>query len=255
MADTLLAELVVRHTRRHMPVRRVAVETALLPTGGPGHGPRLLAAVVAECLPELDPEQADLVPRLLADARDGLGVPRLALRYRLQTDLHGLDGSQHRIVREGGRDVLELDRHAAADPQVIGAVMAAAALPPGPRSATLRAITAAVARPTLPTGITVRRLLLGRPGALPPVAAPGSAPDSWAGVDAESRWALEVFGLGAAAAPGREDVQARFRRLVRQAHPDHGGARQGAAERLAELTEARALLLARIASSEAGAAR
>ena len=253
----VLAELLVRHTRRHMPVRRVAVGSARLPTGGPGHGPLLLGAVVAECLPELEPEQAELVPRLLADARDGLAVPRLALRHRLQTDLHGLDGSRHRIVREGDRTVLELDRHGRPDPQVIGAVMAAAALPSAPRSAALRAIGAAVARPVLPPGLTVRRLLLGVPGALPllaPAGSPGGASDGWAGVDAERRWAMEVFGLAAAAPLGRDDVQARFRRLVRQAHPDHGGARQGAAERLAELSEARALLLAVIASSDAGAA-
>lgn len=250
----VLAELLVRHTRRHMPVRRVAVGSSRLPTGGPGHGPALLGAVVAECLPELEPEQADLVPRLLADARDGLAVPRLALRYRLQTDVHGLDGSRHRIVREGDRTVLELDRHAPADPQVIGAVMAAAALPAAPRSVALRVIGAAVARPVLPSGMTVRRLLLGVPGALPPPAGVPGPIDGWAGIDVEQRWAMEVFGLGADVPLGREDVQARFRRLVRQAHPDHGGARQGAAERLAELAEARALLLAVIASSDAGAA-
>ena len=41
----------------------------------------------------------------------------------------------------------------------------------------------------------------------------------------------------------RTDVQARFRRLVRLAHPDHGAAGLGAAERLSELAEARTVLL------------
>jgi DnaJ-class molecular chaperone len=41
----------------------------------------------------------------------------------------------------------------------------------------------------------------------------------------------------------RRDVQQRFRRLVRLAHPDQGGAEAGAAERLNELAEARDLLL------------
>jgi curved DNA-binding protein CbpA len=41
----------------------------------------------------------------------------------------------------------------------------------------------------------------------------------------------------------RKDVQRRFRRLLRMAHPDHGGEVDGAAERIAELTEARELLL------------
>ena len=37
--------------------------------------------------------------------------------------------------------------------------------------------------------------------------------------------------------------RARFRRLVRLAHPDHGAAGLGAAERLSELAEARTVLL------------
>ena len=44
-------------------------------------------------------------------------------------------------------------------------------------------------------------------------------------------------------------MQKRFRRLLRTAHPDHGGESVGAAERIAELTEARELLLAGIAKT------
>jgi curved DNA-binding protein CbpA len=55
---------------------------------------------------------------------------------------------------------------------------------------------------------------------------------------------MEVLGLRAGMRIDRRDVQARFRRLVRLAHPDHGASRDGAAERLAELGEARELLLA-----------
>jgi len=122
----VLAELNIRHTRRHQPTRRVAIGDVYLPTSGPGYGAVLLGAVVSEHLSELDEEQLDLLPRLLADARDGLSVPRIAMRYRLQTDVHGLDRSRHRLVAGTGAVVLELDRHGWADPQVIGAVMAAA---------------------------------------------------------------------------------------------------------------------------------
>jgi hypothetical protein len=45
-------------------------------------------------------------------------------------------------------------------------------------------------------------------------------------------------------------VQRRFRRLIRVAHPDHGGESVGAAERMAELSEARELLLSMIAVSD-----
>ncbi|MFM8304854.1 MAG: J domain-containing protein [Actinomycetota bacterium] len=252
----VLAELLVRHTRRHMPTRRVALGEAYLPTGGPAYGAVLLGAIVAECLPELDPEQAELLARLVDEGRDGLTVPRIALRYRLQTDVHGLDRSRHRILAVGGTTVLELDRHGRPDPQVIGAVMAAAALPPSARSVAFRAVRAALARPgVLPEGVEVRRLLLGIPGAAPPpvgVAGAGSGGPAyaWAGVPADQRWAMEVLGLGADAALDRSDVQARFRRLVRIAHPDHGAADRGAAERMAELSEARTVLLDCIAATD-----
>lgn len=254
----VLAELLVRHTRRHMPTRRVAVGEAYLPTGGAAHGAVLLGAIVAECVPELDPEQADLLPRLIDDARDGLAVPRIAMRYRLQTDTHGLDRSRHRIVADGLRPVLELDRHGRPDPQVIGAVMAAAALPPSARSIAFRSILDALRRPgELPPGLEVRRLLMGIPGAPPPPVGARMVGDGrfeWAGVSTEQRWAMEVLGLGAGTALERGDVQARFRRLVRLAHPDHGADRNGAAERMAELTEARTVLLDCIASADAESA-
>jgi curved DNA-binding protein CbpA len=54
---------------------------------------------------------------------------------------------------------------------------------------------------------------------------------------------MEVFGIGAGKELDRRDVQRRFRRMLRLAHPDHGGDADGAAERIAELTEARELLL------------
>ena len=250
----LLAELNIRHSRRHMPTRRVALGDAYLPLSGPAWGAVLLAAVTAEHVNGLDEEQLDLLPRLIHDAADGLTVPRIALRYRLQTDSHGLDRSRHRIVSESGLGtdpavVLELDRHGAPVPQLLGAVLAAAALPASARRIALRAVEDAVQRPVLPEGLVVRRLFEGVPGLQPfaPRAAngDGDADDrAWQGVPAERRWAMEVLGLKAGMAVERRDVQARFRRLVILAHPDHGGARAGAAERLAELTDAREVLFA-----------
>jgi hypothetical protein len=264
-ARVLLAELNVRHSRRHQPTRRVALGDTYLPTSAAAFGAVLLAAVVAEHLDDLDEDQRELLPRLLRDARQGLGVPRIALRYRLQTDTHGLDRSRHRIVSEslGSNDrpaslVLEFDEHAAGAPQLIGAVMAAAALPSTARRVALRAVEAAVTRPLLPEGLVVRRLAEGVPG-LQPFAPPTGAVEAdgeslWRGVPAERRWAMEVLGLRAGMELARTDVQARFRRLVRLAHPDHGATRDGAAERLAELREARELLLA-VARSRPDSAR
>jgi hypothetical protein len=262
----LLAELNVRHTRRHMPTRRVAVEHTYLPTSGPAYGGLLLGAVVSEHLEALDEEQLDALERLVATAKRGaLSVPRIALRYRLQTDTHGLELSRHRILAAdplAGRHlpVLELDCHGRAAPQVIGAVMAAAELPPSGRSVVFRFVESAIASPgLLPGGFEIHRRLQGLPGARPN--APGSGPhplegerDAWRGVAPDRRWAMEVLGFTHAVDVDRGDVQRRFRRLVRLAHPDHGAEHDGAAERMAELSEARELLLDMIASADASSA-
>lgn len=260
----LLAELNIRHTRRHMPTRRVAIDHGYLPTSGAAFGGVLLGAVVAEHLPDLDEEQFDALDRLVAIARRELTVPRIALRYRLQNDTHGLDLSRHRIVspdveRGSTSPILELDLHGPAAPQVIGALMAASQLPSSGKTVAFRFIGAAIARPgALPEGLEVKRLYEGLPGLRPP--APGtstkvtSGREEWQGIPSERRWAMEVLGLHAGLAIERDDVQKRFRRLVRLAHPDHGAGSAGAAERIAELTEARELLLGVIASAGTGRA-
>jgi hypothetical protein len=258
----LLAELSIRHTRRHMPTRRVALDGAYLPTSGPAHGAALLAAVVATNLPAIDEEQRELLPRLLDSARRGLTIPRIALRHRLQRDTHGLDRSRHRMLGEDGHLVVEIDVHGAPAPQILGAVMGAASLLPGGRGIALD---------------TIRRVVTGRwrglspdvdvrfvadspwSGARPPLASadawtPGAPPDEllWVDVPADERWAMEVLGLRAGMEVRRDDVNRRFRRLLRDAHPDSGGASAGAAARIEELSEARSILLA-VASEEAAA--
>jgi hypothetical protein len=258
----LLAELIVRHTRRHMPTRRVALENAYLPTSGPAHGTSLLAAVLATNLPAVDDDERELLARLLADARGGLAIPRIALRHRLQRDVHGLDRSRHRLLGEDGRLVIEIDAHGAQIPQVLGAVLGAAWLPASGRGVALDAL---------------RRVVEGRWGGLapevevrfvapemwdylrPPLAAsgtwtPGGPPEEevWRGVAADQRWAMEVLGLRAGMDVERDDVNRRFRRMLRDAHPDSGGAAGAAAARIAELTEARTILLD-LASSEVAA--
>jgi hypothetical protein len=58
-------------------------------------------------------------------------------------------------------------------------------------------------------------------------------------------WALDVLGIveGNEARPPRHQIQQRFRILLREAHPDHGGVADDAAQRIADLREARRILL------------
>jgi hypothetical protein len=248
----LLAELTVRHTRRHMPTRRVALGDRLLPTAHPGYGPLLLGCVAASAAEGLDDEQTEAFGPFLREARKGLAVPRRALRFRLQVDTEGLAWSRHRLLGEGSGLVAEIDVHGLHPvPQLLGAVMAAAGMANYPRQLCLRAIEAAIERPgVLPEGITPRLVthvqqspfdFATRPAAAPP--GKGRAADLWWGVPGEFRWAMEVFGFAPGTAPEREEILRRFRRLVRLAHPDHGAAHGGAAERIVELGEARRVLL------------
>lgn len=233
-----------------MPTRRVAVGSSYLPSSGLAAGPLLVGAVVAAFAGDLPDDARELLPRLVREAREGLTVPRIALRYRLQTDTHGLDRSRHRILDYGGRQVLELDTHGAPDPQVLGAVMAASSLAPAARDRAFRTIDAALRRPgSLPEGLAIRRFAHGVRVAVPLKGRDGRidhrAPiDPWSGIPVERRWAMEVFGLTAGSELRREEVLRRFRRLLRDAHPDHGAQPAGAAARIAELREARAQLLA-----------
>ena len=258
----ILAELTVHHTRRHMPTRRVALGETYLPMTEAAHGAGLLAAVVAEHADALDEDQREELPRLLFDVtRHGITVPRIALRHRLQTDTHGLDRSRHRLLGEDGLLIVELDVHGAAVPQVIGAILAAGAMGSSVRRKAVRAVEAGIRQPgVIPEPFVVRRLVAGIPVMRPPRAGVGPVADafsvtdtgSWVGVPAERRWAMEVFGLGAGKTVDRRDVQQRFRRMLRLAHPDHGGDADGAAERIAELTEARELLLEMAPEEDAG---
>jgi DnaJ-class molecular chaperone len=54
---------------------------------------------------------------------------------------------------------------------------------------------------------------------------------------------LTILGFSNGNEPSRRDIQQRFRDLVREAHPDHGGESDGAGQRMVDLSEARRILL------------
>lgn len=249
----IIAEFWVRHTRRHMPTRRVALGDLHL-SGAPDTWVPLLGALGATFGPGLDDEQRDGLSALLTEARSGLRIPRVALRYRLQTDVHGLDRSRHRLLVEHGTVVAELDTHGDPVPQVLAAVLAAAGQEGEIRIRALRTLDEALRTGRVPRPVRIRRLRHGPPGTRPRLATPGvraAGPDGevvWVGVPAQHRWAMEVFGFRPGTPIEVTEVQRRFRRRARAAHPDHGGDHRSAAERLAELAEARAVLLDMLAS-------
>ncbi len=230
----VLAELEVFQSRPIAPTRRLALGRRELPVSpGPGFGGILLGGVVAGFTERIDDDLHIDLLRLSHQLEQGLRIPQPRLRHRLQVDHVGLNRRVHRLVAEGDAVRFELDDTPGTSPapQVLAALYAAGELEPGPRAAVM-----AVARKGLrwrgPVDDRLLDFLTDEGG-------------SWfsAGVADPVEWALGVLGLGGAAS-ARPDVQRRFRELLRAAHPDHGAAHEGAAQRIADLTEARRILLA-----------
>jgi len=232
----LLAELEIRHTRAVAPTRRVALGDLWLPTDpAPGFGGILLAGIVAGYVNQLEDDLRDELDLLLNDLERGVRIAQPRLRHRFQTDVVGLDRSHHRLIGVGETMTLELDDHAAVLPQVLGAAYAASKLSYRVRASVFRLLR----RGTLWHADNDDRLvgyLTGDEASYRP----------WRTVHHDNTWALTVLGFKADADPPRSAVLATFRRQVRNAHPDHGGASDRAAERITELTQAKRILLAEV---------
>jgi hypothetical protein len=233
---TILAELVVFHSRAIAPTRRVALGERDLPvTPAPGFGGILLGGVVAAYVPVLDPDLFDDLDRLTHQLEAGYRIPQPRLRHRLQTDRVGLQRSVHRLRGEGEQLRFEIDDKGAPAHHILAAVYAAGGLPIGARSRVMEAIRKAMRW----TGEIDESLVAHLSGL--------ARHHEWS-LEAHRDpvgWALGVLGLAnGRQSPGRRAIQRQFRDLVRTAHPDHGGDRLEAAGRLAELSEARRILLA-----------
>ena len=227
----LLAELEVFHNRPYSPTRRLALGRRALPTDPPpGFGAVLLGGIAAVAAEELDGEERDGLRRLMHHLEHGHRVPQPQMRHRFQSDIHGLARSW--CALRGTGEEVELDFEGDGSPihLTLGAVYAAGQLPRAVRPRVFDAIRRGLAwrGPIGPS--TIRHLA-------------GDADLRWASTAfADPRlWALDVLGLGEDA--GGKDVQRRYRVLVREAHPDHGGAAVDAADRISDLAEARRILL------------
>lgn len=230
----LLAELEVFQSRPIAPTRRVALGTTLLPTSPmPGFGGLLLGGIVARFAPQLDPDLLPDLLRLTHQVEAGHRIPQPRLRHRLQDDRIGLNAHRHRLLGSGDALQFDLDASASAAPSVLGAVYAAGRLDALHRPATFAAMRRGL-RWQGPVGRALVDHLTGF-----------RSTASWSGLDGHDPvlWAVRLLGLTPEGYT-RKDVQTRFRALLRQAHPDHGGASTDAAARIAALTEARGILLA-----------
>ena len=231
----LLAELEVFHSRPIAPTRRVALGVAVLPTSpAPGFGGILLGGIAAAFVSDVDEDYLDDLVRLTHQLEAGQRIPQPRLRHRLQEDRVGLTGYRHRLYGIGEELQFDLNRHGNGTPNVLGAVYAAGQMDPTHRPAVFRAIRLGLQWRGEVDAQLVEHLSEQRSTA------------NWTTFGGKDPvlWALGVLGIASDDAE-RPEVQARFRELLRAAHPDHGGSSTDAADRIHNLTEARRILLHR----------
>lgn len=231
-----LAEIEIYHSRPIAPTRRVAVGRTNLPIDpSPGPGGVLLAGIVARFLRDVDSDfQGDYL-RLLQQLQRGERIPQPRLRHRLQVDTIGMTRSRHRLERRDGKLTFVFEStNGRPEQYVLGAAYAAGAFAYQDRP-DIMDIMRRGAKWQGPVDGRLIAHLTGREDAF--VSADGFADPVG--------WALDTLGLGNVdtGAPPRVEIQQRFRELLRTAHPDTGGTDAEAAQRIADLTEARRILL------------
>jgi hypothetical protein len=236
----IVAELDIFHSRPIAPTRRVALGKRNLPVDpAPGAGGVLLAGIVAHHAPHLEPELREDLVTVIDTLAAGRKVIQPRVRHRYQNDQIGLTCSSQRLVADEGSLGFDFEDNLGRPVQLmLGAVYAAGSLPPAARNPVFAAVRTGLVWGQDVDARFISFVMGGRSADLADLRA-------W---NDPMAWALEVLGIvvdpdDTASKANKRLVQRRFRVLLREAHPDHGGASAGAASRIAELTEARRILL------------
>lgn len=231
----MLAQVESFLSRPIAPTRRVALGNLELPVSpAPGFGGILLGAIAARFTSEIDSDMHAELLQLMAQLESGNSIPQPKLRHRFQEDTVGLQQCVHRLLGDG--EALEFqfeDEQGTPAQHVLCAVYAAARVP----WEVVPAVMSTVHKGLMWRGGSESALLehlSGRSGVV-----------SISSVGDPISWALAMLDMRdpKAANPSRKDVQRAFRTGLRLAHPDHGASNGAAATRIAELTEARRILL------------
>jgi hypothetical protein len=233
----ILAELEVFTSRPIAPTRRVALGDSKLPFDPPpGFGGIILGAVAARFGPFIDEDLAAEVDWLIDELERGRRIAQPRLRHRLQTDRVGLQRSRHQLLGDGEELTFALDEERGTPAQhVLCAIYAGGEAPASVRPAVMD-----VLRRGLRWHREVDDRLIAHLSGRGPITGASLIGDP-------VRWAIGVLALNDAPGigrPARSEIQRAFRDRLRDAHPDHGGADESAAARIAELAEARRILLA-----------
>ena len=249
----------------------------------PGFGGILLGGIVAANIGGVDPDFLPDLARLTTRLEEGMNVPQPQLRYRFQKDRIGLTRSTHRLIGHGDALAFHFDdANGEPSQQLLGAVYAVGQMPSRARRAVMGTVRRAITwqgtiGPELITalagfnkGASWSTHALSHPieWALEVLefesdeepagvgARANGGAINWQGINAGangSNGVTKANGLNGGASsgrvngrgigPDRAEIQRRYRRLLIEAHPDHGGQADDAAQRIADLAEARRILL------------
>jgi hypothetical protein len=224
-----LAVLEIYHSRPVAPTRRVALGARTLPADpAPGWAGVLLGGIVAAHRRGVAGDLIEDYQALLNEIGRDHRIVQPRLRHRFQTDKVGLVMSRLSLVSHDNRVRFSFsDRMGTPLQYLLGAAYAASRIPSASRGPVIDAIRQGLRWSGRLDGELISQL--------------GGA--GTARFDDPVRWALSQLGMEPThRSPSRAEVQATFRHRLRQAHPDHGGAVDGAGDRIADLREARRIL-------------
>ncbi len=224
-----LAVLEIYHSRPVAPTRRVALGQRSLPADpAPGWAGVLLGGIAAAHRSGVADDLIEDYQVLLQQIGRGHRVVQPRLRHRFQTDKVGLVMSRFALVSHDGEAHYSFsDRLGTPLQYLLGAAYAASRVGADSRRSVLDAIRLGLRWSGRLDGELISQL-------------GGAGTDRF---DDPIRWALSQLGMEPTRRdPSRAEVQATFRRCLRQAHPDHGGDVDGAGDRIADLREARRIL-------------
>lgn len=232
------------------PTRRVALGQAHLPAG---YGPLLLGCVAGWYAIGQDEDFFRGADELLDRVRRRVPVAQPHLRYRFQVDLVGLSRSVHSLRRgqSGQLEFVSVAKTHAATPHVLAAIYAAGQLTEDAEDAELREPSCDQIREALLWARGKRHLRdVGRDELLAHLML--EVPSANGVADANGRrsnaagwdWALGVleFTPDEAARVTPRQIENRYRKMLKAAHPDKGGCAQNAPTAIANLSKARQIL-------------
>ena len=201
----------------------------------PGAGSLLLGGIAARYGPHIDNDEAEPedVEQLMGQMAIGQRIVQPRLRHRLQIDRVGLQRGELRLVASSTGPAFEFSELGRPLVYLLAAIYAAGSLPPTDR--------------TIAFGAMRKGLAWRGPLGQDFVTYLGARTDGvgWRSALEDPRgWAFATLGFSATDGdPSAKQIRGKFREQLRAAHPDHGGEGDQAADRIAELGEARRILL------------